>query len=815
MRVVRYLGSSACEVPEVGDSPFQSMIAAVLRPLDFAARDDFAKLDRVRDLERTVSAAAERAAALAIPRDAKDALARIAKSFSATAEDDLAARMREAILALRPLAEPEWSERQLASSTAILSGVGPKRAESLARRALGSVADLLFHLPVRYDDRRSLQSVGSLEVGIRATFVARVLGCAFSMRRGRFRGRVFEALVGDDTGTVTLKWFRSGDSISRQVRKDALLLITGDVKRYRFDKELAHPEISVLADASSEAAAIGDVRSVTPEYATPEGIHPRGLRRVIASAVERYSDLVPGHLPADLVAKLGLPEPGEALRDLHAPSIEVDAAELAAGATPARVRLVLEELYLLELGLALRRAQRAAEPGTPIACKERTAIAARALPFALTGAQERALAEILADLARAHPMNRLLEGDVGCGKTVVAYLAAVAVAESGYQSALMAPTELLAEQHEATLCALARAAGDAGGLRIARLTASVPGDEAARIRRALAAGEIDLVVGTHALLQESVDFRALAFAVIDEQHRFGVAQRAALAAKAAHGNAPDTLVMTATPIPRTLALTLYGDLDLSVIDELPPGRAKTKTVLLRAGEGQQVVELLREATARGEQVYVVYPLVAESEKIDLRAASESAEKIRAAFPRLTVDLVHGQLDAAARNVAMARFASGKTQVLVSTTVIEVGVDVSNATLMIVEHAERFGLAQLHQLRGRVGRGRAPGTCVLVARGSSEDSEARLRALLETTDGFAIAEADLAIRGPGEFLGTRQHGILPDLRIADLTRDVRQIAVAREAALQTVRRDPQLRSNPELARAVQSRWGDRLALVDVG
>jgi ATP-dependent DNA helicase RecG len=379
----------------------------------------------------------------------------------------------------------------------------------------------------------------------------------------------------------------------------------------------------------------------------------------------------------------------------------------------------------------------------------------------------------------------------------------------------MAPTELLAEQHEATLRALARAAGDAGGLRIARLTASVPGDEAARIRRALAAGEIDLVVGTHALIQDSVDFRALAFAVIDEQHRFGVAQRAALAAKAAHGNAPHTLVMTATPIPRTLALTLYGDLDLSVIDELPPGRAKVKTVLLRAGEGQRVAELLREATARGEQAYVVYPLVAESEKIDLRAAVESAEKIRAAFPKLTIDLVHGQLDAAARNAAMARFASGETQVLVSTTVIEVGVDVANATLMIVEHAERFGLAQLHQLRGRVGRGLAPGTCVLVARGSGEDSEARLRALLDTTDGFAIAEADLAIRGPGEFLGTRQHGHLPDLRIADLTRDVRQIAIAREAALQAVRRDPQLRSSPELARAVQSRWGDRLSLVGVG
>ena len=815
MRAVRYLGSSACEVPEVGDSPFQSAIAAVLRPLEFAAQDDFAKLDRVRDLERTVSVAAERAAALAIPREAKLELTRIAKSFSAAAENDLVARVREAIEALRPLAEPSWSERQLASSTATLPGIGPKRAESLARRGLGSVADLLFHLPVRYDDRRSLQSVGSLEVGTRVTFVARVLGCAFSARRGRFRGRVFEALVGDDSGTVTLKWFRSGNSISKQVRKDALLLITGDVKRYRFDKELAHPEISVLTDASSEAKTVEELRSVVPEYATPEGIHPLGLRRVIAFSVECYSDLVSGHLPADIVAKFGLPKPGEALRDLHSPPVDVDAAELAAGTTPARACLVLEELYLLELGLALRRAQRAAEPGTPVACEQRSALAARALPFALTGAQERVLAEILADFARAHPMNRLLEGDVGCGKTVVAYLAAVAVAESGYQSALMAPTELLAEQHEATLCALARAAGAAGGLRIARLTASVPGDEAARIRRALASGEIELVVGTHALIQESVDFHALAFAVIDEQHRFGVAQRAALAAKAAHGNAPHTLVMTATPIPRTLALTLYGDLDLSVIDELPPGRAKTKTVLLRAGEGKQVVELLREATARGEQVYVVYPLVAESEKIDLRAASESTEKIRAAFPQLAVDLVHGQLDAAARNAAMVRFASGETQVLVSTTVIEVGVDVPNATLMIVEHAERFGLAQLHQLRGRVGRGRAPGTCVLVARGSTEHSEARLRALLETTDGFAIAEADLAIRGPGEFLGTQQHGRLPDLRIADLIRDAQQIAIARKAALQTVRRDPQLRSNAGLARAVQARWGARLSLVDVG
>jgi ATP-dependent DNA helicase RecG len=409
-------------------------------------------------------------------------------------------------------------------------------------------------------------------------------------------------------------------------------------------------------------------------------------------------------------------------------------------------------------------------------------------------------------------MNRLLQGDVGSGKTAVALLAAVAVARAGHQTMLMAPTEILAEQHERSLARLARGAA---ALRIARLTASLPRPEAKQVRAALAAGALDLVVGTHALVQDQVQPASLGLAVVDEQHRFGVLQRQALAGKRADGRAPHVLVMTATPIPRTLALTLSGEIDVSVLDELPPGRSPITTDLLRAGEGARVVDVIRRTLARGEQVYVVYPLVEESELLDVRAATERAERIARAFPEAVVALLHGRLGAGERAETMRRFEAGEAQILVSTTVIEVGLDVPNATLVVIEHAERFGLAQLHQLRGRVGRGTQPGTCLLVARSSTPESEARLRALLETGDGFAIAEADLAIRGPGEFLGTRQHGRLPDLTIADLLRDARLVPVARQAALDSVRRDPGLARDTTLRRAVALRWGPKLALADVG
>jgi ATP-dependent DNA helicase RecG len=808
---------------EAEASAAQAAIQAVLRPLAFAARDDFAHADRVRDLESSVERAAARAARGSVPPELRKALRGVRDAFrSELSGAERRAAVEHALALLRPFADTGYAARVLAQPPSVLPGLGPRRAELLAKRGIRTVEDLLFRLPSAYDDRRSLETVASLDVGRHVTFAARVLGSGFSGWRGRGGrgGRMFEAVVGDETGTVELKWFRGGETLERTVRKGALLLVTGDVKRYRFAKEIQHPEVEVLAEpgeedapAEAEADAPADApRRIVPSYAAPEGLHPRALRRAVARAVADYADLVTGRLPESLVAARRLPTPGESLRALHAPGPDADPEALAAARTPAHERLILEELYLLELGLALRRDRIARAPGPPIRVDgPRLRAALRALPFALTGAQQRAWRAIAADLARPHPMSRLLEGDVGSGKTVVAYLAAVAVAESGHQTALMAPTELLAEQHFRTLRRLV----GGGTLRVELLTASATAGHAESVRAGLAAGEIDVAVGTHALLQESVGFRSRGLVVVDEQHRFGVRQRAALRGAGEGGAQPHTLVMTATPIPRTLAMTLHGDLDLTVIDELPPGRHPVRTLLLRAGEGKEVARLLRETAARGEQVYVVYPLIEESEKSDLRAASESAERIAAAFPDLRVDLVHGRLDAVSRHEAMQRFERGETQVLVSTTVVEVGVDVANATLMIVEHAERFGLAQLHQLRGRVGRGRRPGTCVLVARGTGEGSEARLAAMLETTDGFAIADADLRIRGPGEFFGTRQHGRLPDLRIADLVRDRRWLGVARDAAREALARDPGLRRDPPLRDAVRARWGEALDLSEVG
>jgi ATP-dependent DNA helicase RecG len=835
--------SSRSTSPKQPCAPVEVGLAALSAPLAFAARDDFAHIDRVRGLEASVSHACRRLLDTSLPADLAAVLVEIETDFQDPAEapqaeradevDPRIARVRGALKRLGPFLEPGWAEAALAHPPSVFPGVGARRAEALAKRGLSTIEQLLFHLPVDYDDRRALVEVADLEVGRRATFLAVVqsVGQAMARTRGGRLGRVLEAVVGDATGSISLKWFYGGDALESNLRKDERVLVSGEVRRHRFSKQLIHPEVEFVGgDASSglvpepDGAAdrhLEGLRRIVPRYTTPEGIPARTLRGLVERAVADYADLVVGYLPDSLVAERELPEPGEALRWVHAPPYDSDLEEYCDRASRAHQRLVLEELYLLELGLALRHAKIAELPGIAlnVAC-DRVDAAADGLPFTLTGAQRRAWQEIRADLGRRHPMNRLLQGDVGSGKTAVAFLAAVAAAASGRQAALMAPTELLAEQHARTLQGLVASSSRALEVRIALLTASVPPAQAEATRRSIACGEIDLVIGTHALLQPDVDFESLAVVLVDEQHRFGVKQRQALSAKLGGGLYPHTLVMTATPIPRTLALTLYGDLDVSVIDELPPGRRPVKTLLLREGEGAAVTRIVGETLERGEQVYVVYPLVEESEKLDLRSAIESCQRITRAFPDVGVDLVHGRMEPGERQSAMRRFERGETRILVATTVIEVGVDVSRATLMVVEPAERFGLAQLHQLRGGVGRGDRPGACLLVSRSgalasdASERSEERLKAMLETTDGFEIANADLRIRGPGEFLGTRQSGHLPDLRIADLLRDQRLLAIARNAAFEIVRRDPGLQHAPALRAAVQSRWGERVALVGV-
>ena len=800
---------------------FQEWLTALLRPLEFAERSGLEQVDRVKNLDAQIASASRSLVQLAIPPDLRALFESIHALFSTPSSGaERMERVTETLSRVSPLGEAGVVGKLLSRGTSVLPGVGPKREQQLAARGLRNMGDLLFHLPSRYEDRRRLSNLDEIEVGHRATFIADVLLVDFISRsqgRGRGTGRVLQAVVGDEKATLNLKWFRGGESIARHLNQGDRLLISGDVKRYRFSKEIVHPEIEQL-DELGEAAGRDESEAgqVVPIYTAPEGVNPRTLRRLIGMAVNDYADLVGGHLPKECVKERNLPDIGEALRALHQPPRDAQVDHYAEWTSPAHERVVLEELYLLELGLALRRQKEAAQPGTALSSGSESMSKAMAeLPFELTPAQRRAWLQISADLARPHPMRRLLQGDVGSGKTVVAWLAAVAASSSGFQAALMAPTELLAEQHMRTLTSLVRGGAVSGQVRVGLLTASMTTADSDALRAQVAAGEIDLIVGTHALLQPSVVFPGLALVIIDEQHRFGVKQRALLAAKGTEGRAPHSLVMTATPIPRTLALTVYGDLDVSVIDGLPPGRSPVKTSLLRDGEGQSVMREVRETLSRGEQVYVVYPLVEESEHIDLRSALESTERIQAAFPDARVGIVHGRLDPEERLHVMRLFTRGEIQILVATTVIEVGVDVANATLIVVEHAERFGLAQLHQLRGRVGRADRPGTCLLVARGGGEVAEARLRAMLATTDGFKIADADLRIRGPGEFLGTKQSGVLPDLRIADLIRDARLISVAREAALDSVRADPGLATKTELRRAVDLRWGDRLSLMGVG
>ncbi len=811
-------------------APLGELLRALAPPLEYLAADGFRRLDQTRLplkalLERARRARAEAPATL---RPLLDEIRGILETLGADAPAEREALLRRAhalLPALRRAADapPAWADYRpsedalaerlaaLATPATTIAGVGPKRAEELGRFGLHTVEDLLYHLPFRYEDRRALRPLAALKVGEEATAIGTVAKVK-ETRAGRQGRSVLEVWLRDAEALLVLVWFHQIGWFKRRFREGQRLVVHGrvDLPLGSGPRRIVHPEVEELAPDEHTAA----LARIVPVYEKPTPMHAGAMRRIVQGAVARFAERVPSVLPAAIAAKHQLMDLGRALHAVHEPTPEVDLGKLGAATSPAHRSLIFDELFFLQLGLALRRTAAGREAGTGFAPSTRLAPALRAaLPFRPTGAQERALGEIGADLAAPHPMRRLLQGDVGSGKTLVALLAALGPIEAGYQAALMAPTELLAEQHLATVAPLLAPLG----IEAALLTGNVKGRNRKDALAGIADGRIALAVGTHALIQEGVSFHRLGLAIVDEQHRFGVLQRAALQ-RQGEGPAIDVLVMSATPIPRTLALTLYGDLAVSTLDELPPGRTPITTQLCRESRRERVYGVIREEVAGGHQAYVVYPLVEESERSTLRAATTMVRELEAGpLAGLRLALVHGRMKGEAKDAVMRRFKAGEHDVLVSTTVIEVGIDVPNATVIAIEHAERFGLAQLHQLRGRVGRGPAPGHCFLVVPDwTGQDAYQRLVTLERSTDGFHIAEADLAIRGPGDFLGTRQAG-LPPLRVANLLRDTQLLRAARDEALEWLAADPDLSqpSSQALRIVLAHRWGGRLGLARVG
>jgi ATP-dependent DNA helicase RecG len=672
-----------------------------------------------------------------------------------------------------------------------LKGVGASVAEKLAARGLLTLQDLWLHLPRQYEDRTDVAPIRGLQGGT----AVQVEGRVEAVERGfRYRPMLKVAIGDDSQATLVLRFFHFRSQQVNQFRVGARVRAYGTPRAGQHGLEIVHPSYRVLEDDAEDA--LGE--SLDPVYPVVEGIGPVALRRLIAQALERLpEESALELLPRDIGAGLQLPSLRDALLTVHRPPRDADVAALLAGTHPAQRRLAIEELLAHQLSLRRQRIalQRHAAPQLDGA----GALVAKlqgALPFALTGAQQRVFAQIRGDLAQPRPMLRLVQGDVGSGKTVVAALAAMLAVEQGRQAALMAPTELLAEQHLANL----RAWLEPMGLHVAWLAGKVGGKARQRVLETVASGEAQVVVGTHALMQEGVAFHDLALAIVDEQHRFGVHQRLALRDKgAATDVVPHQLVMTATPIPRTLAMTAYADLDVSAIDELPPGRTPVQTVVLSAERRPELIERIRAACAEGRQAYWVCTIIDESDEVVAQAAQTTFEALSSALPQLRVGFVHGRMKPADKQAAMQAFKAGGLDLLVATTVIEVGVDVPNASLMIVENAERLGLAQLHQLRGRVGRGSAASSCVLLYQPPlSAMARQRLETMRQTSDGFVIAQKDLELRGPGELLGTRQTG-LATFRLADLSRDAALLPQVRQLAEQL------MADSPDLADRIIARW----------
>ncbi len=685
----------------------------------------------------------------------------------------------------------------LDDSVQYAKGVGPARLDMLNRLGVHSIRDLLFFVPRDYEDRSRITPIKDLRVGDKATVRARVIAAeTYRGGRGRAMARVE---VADDTGHLLCQWFNA-----RYFRADLFtpgreMIISGTVSFYR-GVQMVSPQCDPTDGGEAFSAA-----RILPVYPLTEDLPQSGLRRVIRSAVEQHASDLPDPFDAEYLKTRDLPALSEAVRAIHVPESLEQAAR-------ARRRLAYDELFILELAMALRRrGVRAEESGIAFRLTpEIDARIRRRFPFALTGAQRRVIEEIGRDMQAPKAMNRLLQGDVGSGKTVVALYAMLLAVANKRQAALMAPTEILAAQHHDTL----RRYLAGSRVRLELFAGGRPAREREAANRRLAAGEIDIALGTHALVEGDVRFQNLGLVVVDEQHKFGVLQRARLRQKSLH---PDVLLMTATPIPRTLALTVFGDLDVSTLDEMPPGRRPVASRWYPPEKLRDAHEFIRARVAAGEQAFVVYPLVEDSETLDLKAATTSALQLqREVFPEFRIGLLHGRMKPDEKERVMVEFRAGRYHILVSTIVIEVGIDVPNSTIMVIEHAERYGLAQLHQLRGRVGRGEKPSFFLLFAEPKNDDARRRLDVICSTTDGFKIAEEDLRMRGPGEFFGTRQHG-LPELRHADILRDFRLLQLARRDAFDRVARDARLAdpANALLRARLEETFKGRMDLIQVG
>ncbi len=734
-----------------------------------------------------------------------------------------------------------------------VKGIGPTIAKMLAEKGVATVEDLLLHLPFRYEDRLNPRALNELKPGEMASVIAEVRGAVLLRTK---RMPIFEMTVGQGLSSMKCMWFH-GTYLEGKFRPGQMVALFGKVEASKSGRgfKMIQPQFEVLPDGHDDALdRILEVGRITPVYESLSGskLASRWIRRTVWNVLEELKGIpetLPREMPESVLTRLDLLSREQALREVHFPPAGTAMAQLQAAATPAHRRLIFEELFYLELGLEVKRRRFQEKTGIAFETSEKVRAALREiLPFHPTTAQKRALGEIAADMRRGAPMRRLLQGDVGSGKTIVALQAMLIAIENGHQAALMAPTEILATQHYLSAKRVLEKAQHK--YRITLLTGSLDEDRKRAARRRIHQGETDLIIGTHALIEEKVEFAKLGLVVVDEQHRFGVLQRFRLMKK--DGAEPDVLVMTATPIPRTLALSLYGDLDLSVLDELPPGRTPIVTRLVTDERADEVWEFVRKQVAKKHQVYVVYPVIegpkddqpeldfalpdevpepakkksakkGQSEalfpKLPLKSATDMYERLRTQeLADLRVGLLHGRLDADEKEVVMRRFQRGEIDVLIATTVIEVGVDVPNATVMVIEHAERFGLAQLHQLRGRVGRGGAKSYCILMTGGKiSPHAEERLAAMVRTQDGFELAELDLELRGPGEFFGTRQAG-LPDFRVANLLRDRKLLELAKVESARFVQKASEEATAEERARVaarLKDTWQRRYGLAEAG